>query len=318
MQRADLGKLETSECMFDCYVKIQEVEDQISFFELGFGNHQHGFLYQRVFQWKCREPLAEVHILLKLQKHLLMKVKCMGKQPVQSPHYCNQTLSFADGDPALEIFDIEQNRGSLVQIMHHIVYCWAIGSDFVCSTQEFRLLWALHRGTASTSTEIFEGSGKQIQLQYKLPHVLVFPDVQINACRFFYDFLDVGRVEPYISSEVLMSSWMYYWTAKGPVIFRMSSTYQDHSSLFLLPILFLLKLCIQILLLTSEFAKCWNTNRIIKWIKFIGLNAIFIKHVRFSYKSTSVKKICLIQGSYRDERAPIEMKGQVRLCIYRS
>jgi hypothetical protein len=39
----------------------------------------------------------------------------------------------------------------------------------------------------------------------------------------------------------LMSYWIYYWTANGPVIFLISSTYQFHRLAALVPILFLRK-----------------------------------------------------------------------------
>jgi len=69
--------------------------------------------------------------------------------------------------------------------------------------------------------------------------MLILPYIMINLLWFFDYPFNVGWVITYIIFAERISYWIYYWTARGPVILRISSTYQFHSYEFLLPIRFL-------------------------------------------------------------------------------
>ncbi len=79
--------------------------------------------------------------------------------------------------------------------MHHIVYSRAVRGHLVRRTQKLRLLRALHGGARAAGAKVFERGGQQIQLEDELPHVLIFPDVEVYAGRLFDYLVDIGGVE---------------------------------------------------------------------------------------------------------------------------
>jgi len=70
--------------------------------------------------------------------------------------------------------------------------------------------------------------------------VFILPLIRIYLLWTLYDLFYVCRVLSYKLSFMilLINYWMYYWTANGPVILRISSTSQFQRSLALVPILF--------------------------------------------------------------------------------
>ena len=131
--------------------------------------------------------------------------------------------------------------------MDHVVDGRAVVGYLMRCAEELRIGRALHGGATFLIADVLERGGQQVELQHKLPHVLVLPDIQVDLLRTLDDAFYVGGVVPCIARGVLINYWMYSCTASGPVIFRMSYTYQFHSSVFLLPMRFLLSWgCIQI------------------------------------------------------------------------
>lgn len=124
--------------------------------------------------------------------------------------------------------------------MHHVVNSRAIHCIFMCSTEILRITRPLHCWTYIFITDIFESCYKQIQLENKLPNLLILPYININLWRTLNNFINRRWIISYMISNLLINYCIYYCTARGPVIFLISSTSQPQRSAALVPILFLL------------------------------------------------------------------------------
>ena len=94
----------------------------------------------------------------------------------------------------MEIFDIEQDRSCLVQIVHHIVDGGTAGGCFVGGTEKLAFCRALHRRTTLAAADVLQGRCQQIELKHKLPHMLVFPCVDVDLRGSFDNALNIGRI----------------------------------------------------------------------------------------------------------------------------
>jgi hypothetical protein len=75
-----------------------------------------------------------VHVFFELLEDLVVEVEGVRKQSVQPSYDCVETLRLANRDSALKMFDVQQDGGSLIQVVDHIVYCRTIVCCLMCST----------------------------------------------------------------------------------------------------------------------------------------------------------------------------------------
>ena len=134
----------------------------------------------------------------------------MAHNPIQSSHNTREVLigGLFNHMSRLEIFGVIQSRSSVIQVMDHVLHGAAVLRLATASVKVDPHIRRLHLWASFLGAEafIYQRNNHQIQIDHKLPDMLILPKPLAGALRGCTDFLSPFAIRLNHSLEILLGA----------------------------------------------------------------------------------------------------------------